>query len=169
MSSVADLEKNLLKKSRKNCTLEDTTTILKKSGRYAGYAPLQMAQYQQQKVSYSPGDRKMREEVLKAHENTSSDNLKPEEFFERSKQVVCNSVDYKSTLNAQAKKEVLDKLSNVVGVIGEAGVGKSTLTKVLLNRIVGKEKLYKVDLVFYAKLGDFNDEGELNLLEFLMG
>ena len=57
----------------------------------------------------------------------------------------------------------------MVGIIGQPGVGKSTLMKNLLHRNVTDERLYEADFIFCVKLRNFYDKIQINLLQFLMG
>ena len=74
--------------------------------------------------------------------------------------------DYKYALTNETKEKYLKKHGNVVGVIGQAGVGKSTLSMILLKRVL-EEKLYNADYIFYVRLRDLIDNKKMTLLHFL--
>ena len=71
-------------------------------------------------------------------------------------------------LGLKKQKKKFKKKGNVVVVIGQAGVGKSTLMKDLFYRNLTSERLYRADFVFHVKLRDFFDKKEMNLFQFLM-
>jgi len=72
---------------------------------------------------------------------------------------------YCSTPEAKAKYKLIH--GNIVGVIGQAGIGKTTLTKTLVHKMLN-EGLYEVDYIFYLKFRDIDYEKKTNLLEFLV-
>ena len=57
---------------------------------------------------------------------------------------------------------------NIVGIIGQPGVGKSTLTKNILEKLVNNElPEYDADYLFLVKLRDCQYNKETNLHSFL--
>ena len=57
---------------------------------------------------------------------------------------------------------------NIVGIIGQPGVGKSTLTKTILQKVVeNKLPEYDVDYIFLVKLRDCQYDTKIDLLTFL--
>ena len=109
-----------------------------------------------------------RKEIIDRNKNSIS-GIFPKDFFQRSRQHVQSTSEYKTARTKEAKEKVLKKKGNVVGVIGQAGVGKSTLMKDLFYRNVTDERLYKTDFVFHIKLRDFFDKTKINLFQFLIG
>ena len=65
---------------------------------------------------------------------------------------------------AQQKYQLVH--GNIVGVVGQAGIGKSTLTKLLVREILDDD-LYNAEYIFYLHFRDLNYEKEMNLLQFL--
>ena len=150
-----------------NCSF-DGTTIGDSLKITTEYVPLQMGEYQPNCDSDETGHLHTRKEIVDRSKNSISGIL-PKDFFERSRQHICDTPDYKKAPTEQAKEKVLKEKGNIVGIIGQAGVGKSTLMKKLLCRNVTDERLYEADFVFYVKLRDFFNETEMNLFQFLMG
>ena len=132
------------------------------------YVPLQITQYQENITTPDRGHQHTREEIQNLYKkHAMGDNL-PENFFEMSRELAKKSNGYKNALNDKAKKSYLNKRGNVVGVIGQAGVGKTTFSKILLSRILGEEEnLYNVDYIFYVRLRDFQNQNKIELLDFL--
>ena len=132
------------------------------------YVPLQINEYQENRDSDGTGHLHTRKEIINRSKNVIS-SIPPQYFFQRSLKYIRNTPDYKNAQTKQAKEKVLREKGNVVGIIGQAGVGKSTFMKHLLYRIVSQECLYNGDFVFYVKLGDFFNKTKINLFQFLMG
>ena len=126
-----------------------------------------MDQYQPRHESDETGHQHTRKEIIDKSKITASGIL-PKNFFQRSWQHIHDSPDYKNARTKESKEKVLEEKGNVIGVIGQAGVGKSTLMKDLLYRNVTVERLYKADFVFYVKLRDFSDKTKINLFQFLI-
>ena len=94
-------------------------------------------------------------------------NVEVEQLFIKAKELA----EYESTKtdlgNPEAVKHFIQVHSNIVGILGQAGCGKSTLAKTILNRVAGEEHLYGVDLIFYFQFRDINYDDKTNLLKFL--
>ena len=129
-----------------------------------------MTRYQENTTASDSGHQHTREEIQNLYKKHSMGDILPENFFKESQEFGKKFNDYKNALNDKAKEYYLNKHGNVVGVIGQAGVGKTTFSKILLNRILNKEeRLYNADYIFYVKLRDFQNQNriELGLLNFL--
>ena len=136
------------------------------------YAPLQMTHYQENTTApdQDSGHQHTREEIQNLYKKHSMGDILPENFFKESREFAKTFDGYKNALNDEAEEYYLNKRGNVVGVIGQAGVGKTTFTKILLNRILNKEEnLYNADYIFYVKLRDFQNQNniKLGLVDFL--
>ena len=66
----------------------------------------------------------------------------------------------------EEKKRHVNTYANMVGVIGQAGIGKTSLTKKLLRQIID-EGLFKSNYVFYLQFRELDYDKETNLLGFL--
>ena len=131
------------------------------------YVPLQLTRYQKNTAPDS-GHHHTREEIQNLYKTHSMGDILPEHFFKKSREFVKKSIGFKNALSDGAKKYYLNKHGNVVGVIGQAGVGKTTFSKILLSRILNKkENLYNADYIFYVRLRDSQNKKKLSLLDFL--
>ena len=129
-----------------------------------------MTQYQENVTVLDSSYQYTREEIQNLFKKHSMGNILPENFFEKSLKFAKESNNYKNAFSDNAKEYYLKKHGNVVGVIGQAGVGKTTFSKILLKRILDKEEnLYNADYMFYVKLQDFQNKRKikLSLLDFL--
>ena len=165
--AVNEMKEMISQHMEENCSFE--MTKIGNSKISTNYVPLQMDEYQQNFNSYQTGHLHTRKEIIDRSKNSTSTSILPKDFFQKSRQHILHTLEYKNALTESAKEKVLKKKGNVVGVIGQAGVGKSTLTTNLLYRNVTDERLYKTDFVFFVKLRDFYDKTEMNLFQFLMG
>ena len=133
------------------------------------YVPLQMDQYQPNRdLDETASHQHTKKEIIDRQKYCTSGIL-PKDFFQRSRQHIQNIAEYKNARAKETKQNILEKKGNLIGVIGQAGVGKSTLMKDLFHRSGTGERLYEADFVFYVKLRDFFDKTKTNLFQFLMG
>ena len=65
---------------------------------------------------------------------------------------------------AQHKYEMVH--GNIAGVIAQSSVWKTTLAKLLVQKIIS-EYLYDVDCIFYLRFRDIDYKNNMNLLQFL--
>ena len=165
--AVIELKDFVLQNARKNSSF-DGTKIADDVKITTSYVPLQINRYQPNRDSDETGHLHTRKEIIDRNKNSMS-NILPNDFFEISQQHILDTSDYKNARSKEEKEKILKEKGNVVGVIGQAGVGKSTLVKDLFYRNVSDERLYKTDFVFCVKLRDFFDKTEINLFQFLMG
>ena len=66
----------------------------------------------------------------------------------------------------EEKKRGINVFANMVGLIGQAGIGKTSLTKKLLRQIID-EGLFESNYVFYLQFRELDYDKETNLLNFL--
>ena len=64
------------------------------------------------------------------------------------------------------KSEDIAKLGNIVAVVGQAGIGKTTLSKTILLKSI-KNEFFNADYVFYLQFRDVVYEEKTHLLSFL--
>ena len=127
-----------------------------------------MIHYQENTTTPDSGHQHTREEIQNLYKKHSMGDILPEHFFKKSREFAKDCNGYKNSLTKEAKQAYLNKRGNVVGVIGQAGVGKTTFSKILLSRILNKKKnLYKADYIFYVRLRDFQNQHKIKLLDFL--
>ena len=71
-------------------------------------------------------------------------------------------------LPEEAKSKLIQRHSNHVFISGEPGLGKSVLSKVLVQKMLDPSiKLYETEFIFYIRFRDLNYDDKLNFLEFL--
>ena len=124
-----------------------------------------MTHYQETRAAPESGHQHTRKEIQTLIEKPSMGDILPENFFKKSREMAEQSSDYQHALTQEAKDMYLNKHGNVVSVIGQAGIGKSTLSMILLKRVLEK-KLYNADCIFYVKLRDLNVNKKMTLLHF---
>ena len=71
------------------------------------------------------------------------------------------------TRNAAAEEKYITTHGNWVGISGQAGIGKTTLTKQLLEKVLKKEML-DIDFLFYVSLNKVDYEVKMSVLQFLL-
>ena len=132
------------------------------------YVPLQMTQYQENTKALDSGHQHTRKEIQNLYKKHFIGDITPEIFFMRSQKFAKTSNGYKNAFTDEAKQYYLNKHGNIVGIIGHAGIGKTTLSKILLRSILSKEEnLYNADYIFYVRLRDFENQSEIKLIDFL--
>ena len=94
-------------------------------------------------------DCRSRREVVQRSYCKPVGNIVPEDFFKEA-----------------AKQTASDNQKNIVAIIGHPGVGKTTLTKEILRKVL-EHNLYEASFVFYLKFRDVDYESKTDLLTFL--
>ena len=94
-------------------------------------------------------------------------DVEVEQLFIQAKELAEHESTKTHLSNLEVKKKFIQVHSNVVGILGQVGCGKSTLAKTILNRVVGEEHLYEIDSIFYFQFRDINYNDKTNLLKFL--
>ena len=93
-------------------------------------------------------------------------DLKLENLFERAGELA-NEQAKMETCNDEAKEKFISIHGNCVGVSGQAGIGKTTLTKQLVEKVLNKQ-LFDIHFLFYVSLKKVNYEEKMNVLQFLL-
>ena len=91
-------------------------------------------------------------------------NVSIENLFTKAKELAEKSASQQHFQSDGGRDAYIAAHSNIVGITGQAGVGKTTLTKIILKKVLD-EKLY--DLVFYVKFRDIDYGKETDLLSLL--
>ena len=94
-------------------------------------------------------------------------DISVEKLYVKARKFAKQSVSSNELLTEAAKAKYIDANGNIVGVVGQAGIGKTTLTKVLLKRVISDERLYDADFVFYCQFQDFVYDEKTDFLRFL--
>ena len=166
--SVKEVRELLRSDLEQECVINGVNIL--KDTPFIDYVPPQITHYQENTAEPDGGHQHTRKEIQNLYKKHSMGDILPKDFFNKSREFAKTVNDYKRALNDNAKEYYLNKHGNLVGVIGQAGVGKTTFSKILLNCILNKkENLYNADYIFYVKLRDFQNENKikLGLLDFL--
>ena len=107
------------------------------------------------------------------HRNESPHTTKPlvgdisiSDIFIKSKEHVNALYANNQYYSEDRKIKDVDNCANMVGVIGQAGIGKTSLTKTLLQKIID-DGLFETSYVFYLQFRELDYDKETNLLSFL--
>ena len=93
-------------------------------------------------------------------------DVKLEDLFKQAA-VLARKNAKKETRNDDAEKKYVAIHGNCVGVSGQAGIGKTTLTKQLVEKVVNEE-LLDIEYLFYVSLKKVNYDDKLSALQFLL-
>ena len=99
--------------------------------------------------------------------STLKGNVKVDEIFDLAEK----NAEYEAKrkmLNAKDRQKHMYKHGNRVLVTGQAGIGKSTLSRIVAQKILDKEMLQNMNYVFYIKCRDIDFNQTLDLFEFLV-
>ena len=102
-----------------------------------------------------------RKDVIKRFNTPPTRNLHHSQLFNEAKDQAVRESDKCKTREAKQKFQLVH--GNIVGIVGQAGIGKSTLSKLLVREYLEKN-LY--ELVFYLHFRNLNYKKEMNLLQF---
>jgi len=127
-------------------------------------APFHMTQHKQESANELGHYHRRNEIVENVTESTSCDIIVDDLFIKAKEHVKSDSKFH--YLHEQAQKYDISKFGNIVGLIGQAGIGKTTLCKTVLNRMM-KEGLFDAEYVFYLQFRDVNYKAKTNLFSFL--
>ena len=157
-----DLIQRLKSEAEKNCRIENVEIG---DDRVVKIAPLQITNaIQENKHEYHFHHRDERAELFS---KPPVGDVKVEQLFVKAKEFAERESSKKDFGTRKTKEHFIQVYSNVVGILGQAGCGKSTLAKTILKRVAGKENLYGVDSIFYFQFRDINYNCETSLLKFL--
>ena len=89
-----------------------------------------------------------------------------EDIFKEANKVAKKNADL-YTNNEDARTRYITVRGNCVAVSGQAGLGKTTFTKQLVEKVL-KETLFEVEFLFYVSLRKVKFDKEINVLQFLL-
>ena len=112
------------------------------------------------------GSRRMEESDPDLWNKERQGDIKLVDLFKQAEKLAKNQAKME-TRNAAAEKKYIITHGNWVGISGQAGIGKTTLTKQLVEKVLNKEML-DIDFLFYVSLKKVNFEEKMSVLQFLL-
>ena len=107
-----------------------------------------------------------RKDVVRIYSEKPPDVIPHEQIFEVAKWFAVQGA--MGCRNEEAKTKHILKYQNVVLISGQAGIGKSTLSKLLVEKMLDPNvRLYQAEFVFFIRFRDLNYQQNYDLLEFL--
>ena len=107
-----------------------------------------------------------RKEILDIFTKCSSEIIHYPQLFEEAERDAKNTAV--NCLTEEAKAKQIQRHSNHVFISGEPGLGKSVLSKELVQKMLDPSiKLYKTEFIFYIRFRDLNYDDKMDFLEFL--
>ena len=97
---------------------------------------------------------------------TSNGDIALDELFHEANEVAKKNADL-YTSNEDARTRYITVHGNCVAVSGQAGLGKTTLTKQLVQKVL-EETRFEVDYLFYVSLRKVKFEKDIGVLQFLL-
>jgi len=159
---VENLRKNQTKQILEICGEEDRFR-----GDRIEVAPLQISkQSRNVKELDQSGHFHYRKDVVNIFSENPLDIVTHELIFKEAEHHALESASRCTT--AEAKLKHILRYGNLVFISGQAGIGKSTLSKVLAQEMLNPEfRLYQADFVFFIRFRDLDYQNDLDLLQFL--
>ena len=160
--SVQNLKQDLATQALKICGERDRIR-----GDKINIAPLQIStQARDMEQLDRFGHFHYRKDVVRVFSEELSDVIPHEQIFEVAKRHAVR--DAEGCRNKEAKAEHIIKYGNVVLISGQAGIGKSTLSKLLVEKMLDQNIcLYQAEFVFFIRFRDLNYQQNCDLLEIL--
>ena len=93
-------------------------------------------------------------------------DIKLKDLFPQAQERAKTDAQY-ATSNDASKKKYIGTHGNCVAISGQAGIGKTTLTKQLVEKVINK-KLLDIDFLFYVSLNKVNYSQKMSVLQFLL-
>jgi len=107
-----------------------------------------------------------RNDTTPFNHETHTNNISHTQLFAAAKRVATRMSSKCST--KEAKEQYILSHGNIVFIAGEAGIGKSTFCKRLVQEMLDeKQPLYGAKIIFFIKFRDLNYKKEIDLLQLL--
>ena len=160
--SVKSVKRNLATQALEICGEKDRIR-----GNKINIAPLQIStQARGMEQLDRSGHFHYRKDVVRIYSEKPPDVIPHEQIFEAAKQKAVQGA--MECHNEEAKAKHILKYENVVVISGQAGIGKSTLSKLLVEKMLDPNvRLYQAEFVFFIRFRDLNYQQNSDLLEFL--
>ena len=112
------------------------------------------------------GHHHRRNDIVKIFSSKSGRKVTYNKIFKAARRNALNKADRCTT--KEAKSKCIDLQSNLVFISGHAGIGKSTLAKVLAEKMLDSTApLYQAQFVFFIRFRELDYTAKLDLLNFL--
>ena len=158
-----ELKKFLDNKAKEICGTKDRLL----AERHVNIAPLEIStQNRDWKHIDESGHFHHREDILQVFAKAPTGDIAHSELFKKAMEQATLQAESAAT-NKEAKNKYIQTHGNIVGVTGHAGIGKTTLTKLLVDKVFSEDKYFDVDYIFYLRFRDINMGQNVNLLQFL--
>ena len=157
-----ELKQKLTKAARKECEVAQVFCV----DRPITVAPLQISEQQDPLTAEQQGHLYHRDEIMQMISKPPVGNVSIDELFSKAKESAEKSASRRHFETEKNRQAYITTHGNIVGITGQAGVGKTTLTKIILRKVVD-EGLYSADLVFYVRFRDLVYDAKTDLLSFL--
>ena len=160
--SVQGLKRNLATQAHKICGERDHFR-----GAKINIAPLQISiQAQDMEQLDRSGHFHYRKDVVRVYSEKPSNVIPHEHIFEEAKWHAIQGV--KGCCSEEARVEHFLRYENLLLISGQAGIGKNTLSKLLVEKMLDPDvRLYQAEFVFFIRLRDLDYQQNSDLLEFL--
>ena len=160
--SVQSLKENLAKQAMIICGERDRIR-----GDYVKIAPLQISTRPRNMEQLDrSGHFHYRKDVVRIYSEELSDVIPYEQIFEEAERKAKKHA--KGCRTEEAKTEHILRYANIVLISGQAGIGKSTLSKLLVEKMLEpNDPLYQAEFVFFIRFRDLDYKQNYDLLEFL--
>ena len=160
--SVQSLKDNLAKQAMIICGERDRIR-----GDNVKIAPLQISTRPRNMEQLDlSGHFHYRKDVVRIYSAELSDVIPYEQIFEEAERKAKKHA--KGCRTEEAKTEHILRYANVVLISGQAGIGKSTLSKLLVEKMLEpNDPFYQAEFVFFIRFRDLNYKQNYDVLEFL--
>ena len=159
---MQSLKRDLAKHALEICAERDRIR-----GDNINIAPLQIStrtQSMEQLDQY--GDFHYRKDIVRVYSEKPSGVISHERILRVAKRKAVQIAE--GCRDEKAKAEHILKYGNVVLISGQAGIGKSTLSKLLVEKMLDpNDPLYQAEFVFFVRFRDLDYKQNYDLLEFL--
>ena len=157
-----ELKKSLMSEAKLHCKINKFFCIKQE----IQLVPLQFSQDPKVENLVSIGKFHHRTNISQTAIKPALGDISISDIFIKSKEYAANAFASNQSYCRETNEREITACANMVGVIGQAGSGKTTLAESLLRRIVD-EGLFESNYVFYLKFCEVDYFTKTNLLSFL--